>query len=48
MDVANQGGHRTAFEQSLKEEQGMAAKVAELIQPTTRRYLKLKLAERSK
>ncbi|MET0258487.1 MAG: ferritin-like domain-containing protein [Methylobacterium sp.] len=43
-EAANQGAHRTAFEQSLKEEQGMAAKVAELIQPTTRRYLELSLA----
>ena len=43
-EVANQGAHRAAFEQSLSEERGMAAKVAELIQPTTRRYLELSLA----
>ena len=43
-DAAGQGSHRTAFEQSLKEEQGMARKVAELIQPTTLRYLELSAA----
>ena len=43
-EAAGQGGHRTAFEQSLKEEQGMARKVAELIQPTTLRYLELSAA----
>lgn len=43
-DVAGQGVHRSAFEQSLKEEQGMAKKVAELIQPTTQRYLELSIA----
>jgi len=43
-EAANQSAHRAAFEQSLNEERGMAAKVAELIQPTTRRYIELTLA----
>lgn len=40
-DAAGQDGHRSAFERSLKEEQDMARTVAELIQPTTQRYLEL-------
>ena len=43
-DAAGQGAHRTALEQSLKEEQAMAKKVADLIQPTTQRYLELSAA----
>jgi ferritin-like metal-binding protein YciE len=40
-DAAGQQGHRTAFQQSLKEEQGMAEAVRKLIGPTTERYLQL-------
>jgi len=40
-EAAGQSGHLTGFQQSLREEQGMAQKVAELIQPTTLRYLEL-------
>ncbi|WP_336488804.1 ferritin-like domain-containing protein [Methylobacterium nigriterrae] len=40
-EAAGQGGHLAGFRQSLQEEQSMAAKVAELIQPTTVRYLEL-------
>jgi ferritin-like metal-binding protein YciE len=43
-EAAGQSAHLTGFQQSLKEEQGMAAKVAELIQPTTLRYLELSAA----
>jgi ferritin-like metal-binding protein YciE len=43
-EAAGQGGHVTGFEQSLKEEQAMAKRVADLIQPTTQRYLELTLA----
>ncbi|KQO49373.1 ferritin-like domain-containing protein [Methylobacterium sp. SD274] len=44
-DAAGQSAHRTAFEQSLREEQAMAKTVAELIQPTTLRYLELSAAD---
>ncbi|MBE7197955.1 MAG: ferritin-like domain-containing protein [Parafilimonas terrae] len=40
-DAAGQQGHRTAFQQSLKEEQGMAEAVRKLIGPTTERYMAL-------
>ena len=40
-EAAGQGAHRSAFEQSLKEEEGMAARVRELIRPTTLRYIEL-------
>ncbi|MCJ2118904.1 ferritin-like domain-containing protein [Methylobacterium sp. J-001] len=43
-DAAGQQGHRTAFQQSLKEEQGMAEAVRALIKPTTERYLALTAA----
>ncbi len=40
-EAAGGSAHLSAFEQSLKEEQAMAAKVASLIRPTTQRYLDL-------
>jgi ferritin-like metal-binding protein YciE len=40
-DAAGQQGHRSAFEQSLKEEQAMADAVRKLIRPITERYLSL-------
>ncbi|GJD82356.1 ferritin-like domain-containing protein [Methylobacterium haplocladii] len=40
-DAAGQSGHTTGFQQSLREEQGMAQKVRELIKPTTLRYIEL-------
>lgn len=43
-EAAGQGAHRSALEQSLSEERGMAAAVADLIAPTTRRYLELSAA----
>ena len=43
-EAAGQGAHLTGFQQSLREEQGMAQKVAELIQPTTLRYIELSAA----
>ncbi|GJE56933.1 ferritin-like domain-containing protein [Methylobacterium thuringiense] len=43
-DAAGQSGHTTGFQQSLKEEQGMAQKVRELVGPTTRRYIELTTA----
>ncbi|MCJ2135502.1 ferritin-like domain-containing protein [Methylobacterium sp. J-026] len=43
-DAGGQQGHRTAFQQSLKEEEGMAAAVRSLIGPTTERYIKLTTA----
>ncbi|SFL22073.1 ferritin-like domain-containing protein [Methylobacterium pseudosasicola] len=43
-DAAGQQGHRTGFQQSLKEEQGMAEAVRALIKPTTERYLALTTA----
>jgi ferritin-like metal-binding protein YciE len=43
-DAAGQQGHRAAFQQSLKEEQGMAEAVRKLIGPTTQRYLQLTTA----
>ena len=43
-DAAGQQGHRTAFQQSLEEEQTMAETVRSLIRPTTERYLSLTTA----
>lgn len=43
-EAAGQSAHRSAFELSLREEQGMAKAVADLIEPTTRRYLELSAA----
>ena len=43
-EAAGQSGHLSGFQQSLREEQGMAQKVAELIQPTTLRYIELSAA----
>lgn len=43
-EAAGQGSHTTAFQQSLKEEQGMAQKVRDLVGPTTRRYIELTTA----
>ncbi|SDA11124.1 Ferritin-like metal-binding protein YciE [Methylobacterium sp. UNC378MF] len=43
-DAVGQQGHRTDFEQSLKEEQAMAEAVRKLIRPTTERYLSLTLS----
>ncbi len=43
-DAAGQSGHLAGFQQSLREEQGMAQKVADLVRPTTKRYLELTLA----
>ncbi len=43
-EAAGQGAHLTGFQQSLEEEQGMAKRVADLIAPTTQRYLALSLA----
>jgi ferritin-like metal-binding protein YciE len=40
-EAAGQTAHLTGLQQSLKEEQAMAQKVAELIRPTTLRYLEL-------
>ncbi len=43
-EAAGQQGHGAAFQQSLKEEEGMAAKVRELVRPTTLRYIELTTA----
>jgi len=43
-EAAGQSAHLTGFQQSLREEQGMAQKVADLVRPTTKRYLELTLA----
>ncbi|GJD46510.1 Protein YciE [Methylobacterium cerastii] len=43
-EAAGQQGHAAAFQQSLKEEEGMAAKVRELVRPTTLRYIELSTA----
>jgi len=43
-EAAGQSGHLTGFEQSLKEEQAMAQTVADLVRPTTLRYLELTTA----
>lgn len=43
-DAAGQGAHAASFEQSLSEEQAMAKTVADLIAPTTLRYLELSAA----
>ncbi|GJE57334.1 ferritin-like domain-containing protein [Methylobacterium thuringiense] len=43
-DAAGQSGHTSGFQQSLKEEQGMAQKVRDLVGPTTRRYIELTTA----
>ena len=40
-EAAGQSGHLTGFQQSLKEEQTMAQTVADLVKPTTLRYLEL-------
>jgi len=40
-EAAGQSGHLTGFEQSLKEEQTMAQTIADLVKPTTLRYLEL-------
>ncbi|WP_163574890.1 DUF892 family protein, partial [Klebsiella pneumoniae] len=40
-EAAGQGAHVGGFQQSLREEQAMAERVAGLIQPTTQRYLQL-------
>ena len=40
-EAAGQSAHLTGFQQSLREEQAMAEKVAALIRPTTLRYLEL-------
>ena len=40
-EVAGQTAHLAGFQQSLREEQAMAEKVAALIRPTTLRYLEL-------
>ncbi|GBU16582.1 MULTISPECIES: ferritin-like domain-containing protein [Methylobacterium] len=44
-EAAGQGAHVGGFQQSLREEQAMAERVAGLIQPTTQRYLQLSLAD---
>ena len=43
-EAAGQSRHISAFETSLKEEQTMAQQVAELIRPTTQRYIELTTA----
>ena len=43
-EAAGQQGHGAAFQQSLKEEEAMAAKVRELVRPTTLRYVELTVA----
>ncbi len=40
-EAAGQGARPPAFEMSLREELAMAQKVADLVRPTTRRYLEL-------
>lgn len=40
-EAAGQTAHLTGFQQSLKEELAMAQTVADLVKPTTRRYLEL-------
>ena len=40
-EAAGQTGPITGFQQSLKEELAMAQTVADLVKPTTRRYLEL-------
>lgn len=40
-EAAGQHGHLSSFEQSLREEQAMARTVADLVKPTTLRYLEL-------
>jgi ferritin-like metal-binding protein YciE len=43
-EAAGQSGHLTGFQQSLKEELTMAQTVADLVKPTTQRYLELTLS----
>jgi ferritin-like metal-binding protein YciE len=43
-EAAGQSTHLSAFEMSLGEEQRMAETVADLVQPTTKRYIELTLA----
>lgn len=43
-DAAGQGASLTGFRQSLREEEAMAQRVRELIDPTTRRYVELTLS----
>ena len=43
-EAAGQQAHGAAFQQSLKEEEAMAAKVRDLIRPTTLRYVELSAA----
>ena len=43
-DAAGQGAHTSAFKQSLGEEERMAQRVADLVQPITKTYLSLTLA----
>ena len=43
-EAAGQQNHQAAFQQSLREEEGMARKVRELIRPTTLRYIELTTA----
>ncbi|MGU3537915.1 ferritin-like domain-containing protein [Methylobacterium sp. A54F] len=43
-ESAGQSGHVTGLQQSLDEERGMAKRVAELIRPTTLRYIELTTA----
>ncbi|MCW6512919.1 ferritin-like domain-containing protein [Hyphomicrobiales bacterium BP6-180914] len=40
-EAAGQSAHLSGFQQSLREEEAMAEKVAALIRPTTLRYLEL-------
>lgn len=42
-EAAGQGARLPAFEMSLKEELAMAQKMADLVRPTTRRYVELTL-----
>lgn len=42
-EAAGQGAHTAAFTLSLREEEGMASAMAELVVPTTKRYLDLTL-----
>lgn len=44
VEAAGQQAHASAFQLSLKEEQGMARKVHDLIRPTTLRYIELTTA----
>jgi ferritin-like metal-binding protein YciE len=43
-EAAGQSAHLTAFQQSLREEQAMAQTVADLVRPTTLRYVQLSTA----